>query len=208
MRSARHAGWPSSRRPWPDDRPAGDSARSGSRRPPNQGGSRRCPKHHFPAKAGRYHRADEDSQRLAHRPQAVDAEGRALPSRRGPAGYERRADREGRPGHADQERRAEQRAIAAGQRNNEGGQRREREQRREDEASAESIRQHAHRQPCQRAEQHRHCDQERGLRCGQSVQASEDRRESANKAPRGERECERDRRKDQRARRRRGRTVT
>ena len=71
-------------------------------------------KHHFPAKTGRYYRADEDSQRLAHRPQAVNAERRALASRQGPAGYERRANCEGRPGHADQERRADERAIAAG----------------------------------------------------------------------------------------------
>ena len=159
-------------------------------------------KHRLPAKAGRHHRADEDGQRLPHRPQAVDAEGRALPGRRRPARDERRADREGRSGHADEERRHEQRAVAAGQRHDERGERREGEERREDEASAEPIRQHAHRQPRQRAEQHRHRHQQRGLRRGQPVEAGEDRRESADETPRGERERERDRREDQRARRR------
>ena len=161
-------------------------------------------KYHLPAQAGRDHGAGEDRQRLPHRPQPVDAEGRALASRRGPAGHERGADREGRSGHADEERRDEERAVTAGHRHDERGERREREERREDEASAESIGQHAHRQPRQRAEQHRHRHQERGLGCGQSVEAGEDRGEPADETPRRERERERDRREDQRARRRGG----
>jgi hypothetical protein len=66
--------------------------------------------HHLPPEAGRHHRADEDGQRLPDRPEAVDTERRALARRRGPAGDEGRAHREGRSGHADEERRHEQRA--------------------------------------------------------------------------------------------------
>ena len=143
-------------------------------------------KHHFPAKAVRHYRAAENGQRLPHRPQTVDAERRALAARRGPARHEGRAHCEGRPGHADEERRDEERAVAVGQRNNEGGQRGEDEERGEHDASAEAIRQHAHRQPRQRTEQHRHRHQQRGLRRGQTVEPGEDRRQPADETPRGE----------------------
>ena len=122
---------------------------------PGQEQRARAAKDHFPAKAGRDDRSDKDSKRLTHRPQAVNAEGGALASRRGPTRDEGRAHCEGRPGHADEERRDEERAVAAGQRHDEGGERGEGEERREHEASAEAIRQHAHRQPRQRTKQHR-----------------------------------------------------
>ena len=207
---------PGSRRTPQDRRHRGDrGGAAGHRGIPRQQEVRQRPdqeqragaaKHHLPAKAGRHQRADEDSQRLSHRPQPVDAEGRALPRRRRPAGHERGADREGRSGHADEKCGHEQRGVAGGQRHDEGGERREREQCREDEAAAEAIRQHAHRQSRQRAEQDGHCHQERGLGRGQSVEASEHRGEPANKTPRRESERERDRREDQGARRRCGST--
>ena len=161
--------------------------------------------HRFPAKAGRHYRADEDGHRLPHRPQSVHAEGRALPGRRCPSGNEGGAHREGRSGHADQERRHEQRGVAVSQRNGEGSQRGKDEERREHQASAEAIRQHAHRQPRQRAQQHRHRHQQRGLRRRQLVEAGEDRREPADETPRDERDGERDRREDEGAGRRPGR---
>ena len=80
-------------------------------------------KDHLPAQPSRDHGPGEDRQRLPHRPQPVDAEGRALASRRGPAGHERGADGEGRAGHPDEKRRHEERAITAGQRHGECGER-------------------------------------------------------------------------------------
>ena len=116
---------------------------------PGQEQCARAAEHHLPAKPCRHDRADEHRQRLPHRPQAIHAEGRALAGGGRPAGDEGRADRERRPSHADQERRDQERAVAAGQRHDKGGQRGEGEERREHEASAEAIRQDAHRQPRQ-----------------------------------------------------------
>ena len=92
---------------------------------PGQEQRARAAEHRLPAKTCRDDRTDEHGQRLPHRAQAIDAERRALAGGGRPAGDERRADRERRPGHADEERRDQERAVAARQRHEEGGQRRE-----------------------------------------------------------------------------------
>ena len=89
---------------------------------PGQEQCARTAEHRFPAKPCRDDRTHEHGQRLPHRAQAIDTEGGALAGGGRPAGDEGRAHRERRPGHADEERRAEERAVAAGQRHDKGGQ--------------------------------------------------------------------------------------
>ena len=70
--------------------------------------------------------------------------------------------------------------------------------------TAEAIRQDAHRQSRQRAQQHRHGHEERCLRSGQGVEAGEDGRQSADEAPGRKRHQEGHGGQHQRGRRRRG----
>ena len=62
--------------------------------------------------AAGHDRAAKHGERLAERAEPVDAERGALPGRRRPSRDERGADRKGRAGEAEEERRRQQRAIA------------------------------------------------------------------------------------------------
>ena len=96
------------------------------------------------------------------------------------------ADRKRRTGEPDEECRCQERRVARGQAYRPRRRRGHREQRREHHAAAKTIRQHAHRQSRERAEQHGYGDEKRRLRTGQMVEIREDGRKPADQSPRRE----------------------